>query len=133
MALVEAILLGLLLIVPTIWALGVVADLHRGALASAAAARSVGESVSLSPGIDPSMTVRRSVDRAFAAHGLTTEDVRVRWSAPSGTQRGARATIEISYPVPVVAFPLLGSLDVGSVWVHARHTFTVQRYISAAR
>lgn len=56
----ETILLGLVLFVPVVWALGVLADLHRGALATSAAAREAG------------FDAARSVDMAEAESSVAT-------------------------------------------------------------
>ena len=60
-SLVEAILVGLVMIVPLIWALGVLADLHRSALAASAAAREAGfEAARADSASDADRAVQRS-------------------------------------------------------------------------
>ena len=41
-AMIETIVLGLLMLVPLVWLLGVLADVHRTSLAAAAAVRAAG-------------------------------------------------------------------------------------------
>ncbi|MFP5298782.1 MAG: hypothetical protein ACLGHL_07335 [Actinomycetota bacterium] len=131
--LVETLLLGLLLMVPLIWTLSVLAELHRAALASTSAARSVGASVSRAPGGVTPDVPQRALMEAFRAHGLDASGADLSIHAPRGFQRGARVSIEVSYRVPVLKIPLLGSLDVASIGVEAVHTAAIQRYASATR
>lgn len=127
-ALVETILLGLLLAVPLIWTLMMLADLHRGALASGAAAREAGfDAARAATRASGDVAVRAAVERAFADHGLDPRDARVRWSAPAGTRSGA-VEVEISYPVRVLQVPFLGSVGGPAVWLRAQHSAPVDRY-----
>ena len=70
-ALLESILLGLLLIAALLWALGVLADLHRGALAASAAAREAGFDAARSASASgANVAVDAAVRRAFADEDL---------------------------------------------------------------
>lgn len=130
-ALIETVLLGLLLLVPLIWGLGVLADLHRGALAASAAAREAGADAARSTNVGGAESaVRAAVRQAFDNQGLDPDLARVRWSGTDRLQRGAALEIQVSYPVSVVQAPLLGRVSGPSVWVHARHVVRIDPFRS---
>jgi hypothetical protein len=128
-ALVETIMLGLLLLIPLIWTLTVLADIHRTALAATAAAREAGfEAARSTHGASAQRAVDRAVAEAFANQGLDPAIARVHMS---GTlERGAPVEIEIAYPVTVLQAPLLGRVAGPSVWVRAEHVARVDPYRS---
>jgi hypothetical protein len=129
--LLESILLGLVLLVPIIWTLGVLADLHRGALATNAAARDAGSAAQRSA--DPAAAdaaIQTLVARAFADHGLDPADARVRWTSATGLERGGLLEVEVSYPVTVVQAPFLGRVSGPSIWVRARHAGLIDPFRS---
>jgi hypothetical protein len=129
-ALIETILLGLLLLVPLMWALGVLADLHRTSLAATAAVREAGfEASRAARGRDAVRAVNRAVAEAFADQGLDPANARVRVSA-SGLERGAPVQVEVSYPVTVLQAPLLGRVAGPSIVIRARHVTRVDPYRS---
>lgn len=129
-SLVEAILLSLLFLVPMLWALGVLAELHRAALAGTAAARSAGfEAARSSTSADANRSVSAAVATAFENHGLDPQNVSVEFQA-SGLQRGERIEIVVRYPVTVVQAPLLGRVAGPSIWVDASHMAVVDPYRS---
>ncbi len=120
-AVIETFLLGLLLIVPIVWALGVLADLHRGALAATAAAREAGLDAARSTDVMAAdSAVERAVTAAFRNQGLDPRDARVQWTSDSQLARGGTVEIEVSYPITVLQAPLLGRVAGPSVWVRAR-------------
>lgn len=130
-ALVETILLGLLLLVPLIWTLGVLADIHRSALATTAAVREAGFEAARS--IDRSSAVRaidRAVSQAFADQGLDPSLAHVDVSLPRGLERGAPVEVEVSVRVPVLQAPLLGRVSGPSVTVRAAHVTRIDPYRS---
>lgn len=130
-ALIETILLGLILLVPLLWALGVLADLHRGALAANAAARDAGLAAARSTNVaDADTSIRRMVDRAFSDHGLDPGEARVRWTSSTGLQRGGTVEIEVSYPVTVVQAPFIGRVSGPSIWINARHAGRIDPFRS---
>ena len=130
-ALIETILLGLVMLVPLLWGLGVLADLHRTALAANAAARDAGLAASRSTDLRAAdSTVTNSVAGAFSDHGLDPADARVRWTSSSGLQRGGTVEIQVSYPVPVLQAPFIGRVSGPSIWVNARHLGRVDPYRS---
>lgn len=127
MALVEAILLGLVLVVPLLWMLGMLDHVHRAALGASTAAREAGFAVAAAeePGGDGSL-LRRSVALAMRDQGLEPSQARVDLSVGDGGQRAATVRVEVRYPVPMLDVPLLGRLP--SVWVTARHVAAIDRY-----
>lgn len=130
-AVVEALLLGMLLLVPLIWTLGVLADLHRSALAATAAAREAGFDAARSATLAAAdAAVAEAVERALADQGLDPTEARVRWDAGSSLRRGGAVEVEVAYPVTVVQAPLLGRVSGPSVWVRARHVARVDPYRS---
>jgi hypothetical protein len=130
-AVVEALLIGMLLLVPLIWTLGVLADLHRSALAATAAAREAGFDAARSATLAAADTaVTEAVERALADQGLDPGQARVRWDAGRLLRRGGAVEIEVSYPVTVLQAPLLGRVTGPSVWVRAQHVARVDPYRS---
>ncbi|MBA2313254.1 MAG: hypothetical protein H0V97_10725 [Actinobacteria bacterium] len=131
MAVIETILFGLLLLVPLMWALGLLADLHRSALASSSAAREAGFDAAASNGLaDAKRAVDEAVTRAFVDQGLDPSRARVDWNATSGLVRGGEVEVEVSYPVSVAQAPILGSLAGPSIWVNARHVARIDPFRS---
>ena len=129
-ALLESILLGLLLIAPLLWALGVLADLHRGALAASAAAREAGFDAARSASASgANVAVDAAVRRAFADEDLDPGRARVRWSG-FGSGRGGAIVVRVSYPVTVLQAPLLGRVSGPSVWVNASHVARIDPFRS---
>jgi hypothetical protein len=130
-ALVETILLALILLVPLLWALGVLADIHRAALATGAAAREVGmEAARASDRAEAEHAVARAVRQAFLDHGLDADDATVRWTTDPGFARGAPIEVIVSYPVPVTQAPLLGKVAGPSIIVRAAHVARIDPYAS---
>ena len=130
-AVVETLLLGLLLLVPLIWVLGVLADLHRGALAAAAGVREAGFDAARSTTFaNADRAIDAAVRRAFLDQGLDASRVKVQWTAAAGLARGGTVEVEVSYPVTVLQAPLLGKVAGPSVWVEARHVARIDLYRS---
>jgi hypothetical protein len=130
-AVVETLLLGLLLLVPLVWVLGVLADLHRGALAATAAVREAGADAARSSNLGVAdRAVVLAVARAFADQGLDASDAQVAWTSDSGLARGGTVEVKVSYPVTVLQAPLLGKVAGPSVWVEARHVARIDLFRS---
>ena len=128
---VEAILLGLLFLVPLIWALSVVADLHRSALATTAAVREAGFDAARSGDFHSAeRAVDNAVARAFVDHGLDPSRAGLEWSAPSGLTRGGLIEVRVSYRVPVVQAPLIGDVSGPAITVNASHVATIDPFRS---
>lgn len=129
-ALIETLLLGLMLIAPLLWGLGVLADLHRAALASTAAAREVGFELGRSTTTrTASLTAQRVVDQAFRDHGLDPSRAKLEMSL-SGLERGAPIQIVLSFPVDVFSAPFLGRVADSSIWIHAKSVARVDPFRS---
>lgn len=129
-ALIETLLLGLVLMAPLLWALGVLADVHRNALATSAAAREAGFEASRANGPEPARReAERAVARAFADHGLSPREARLRLST-QGLERGATIEVIVSTKVPVLQAPFLGRVSGPSIRVDAKHVARVPPYAS---
>ena len=129
-AIVEVVLLSLLLMIPLVWLLGVLADLHRGALASAAAAQEAGASAARQADPDSMHTaVTHAVAEAFRDHGLDPGRAEVHVRA-SGGERGSAVEVVVGYDVPVLQAPFLGRIGGPSVGIEARHVARVDPYAS---
>ena len=129
-ALVETILLALVLLVPLMWALGVLSDLQRGALATAAASREAGASAArASDVVERDRAVARAVVEAFSDHGLDPRraEVSVQWE---GGARGAAVEVVVGYQVSVLQAPFLGEVSGPSIEVSARHIARIDPYAS---
>lgn len=129
-ALVETMLLGLVLLVPLIWALGVLSELHRAALATTAAAREAGfDAARAASPIEARERVDAAVGVALADHGLDPAGVDVRWST-GRLQRGGQVQVRVEYEVPVLQAPFLGSVGGPGITVAATHVARVDPYRS---
>jgi hypothetical protein len=132
LALIETLLLGLLFLVPIVWMLGVLADLHRVALAATAAARDAGIDAARASNLT---TADRAVDaavaRAFKDQGLDPSEANVAWSAGATLERGGSVEVRVSYPVTILQAPFLGQVTGPSVWVNAEHAARTDPYRSA--
>jgi hypothetical protein len=130
-ALIETILLGLLLLVPLLWGLGVLADLQRNALATTAAAREAGFEAARATGrADAARAIDRAVAQAFRDQGLDPSTAQVDVSLPGGLERGAVVEITVGARVPVFQAPLIGRVAGPSIGVTARHVARVDPYRS---
>lgn len=129
-ALTETLLLGLLMMAPLLWGLGVLADLHRTALATTSAAREA--SFEAARSIDPT-SARLAADRAIAIalrnHGLDPERARVEWSV-GRLERGAPVQVVVSFPTPVLQAPFLGTVGGPSIWTHSKSVARIDPYRS---
>lgn len=129
MATIETLLLGLLLIVPLIWALGVLSELHRAALATTTAAREAGFDAARAAGrSDAERRIDVAVASALADHGLDPARAGVEWT--SDLARGGEVELRVSYDVPVLQAPLLGSVGGPTISVTASHVARVDPYRS---
>ena len=127
MALVEAILLGLVLMVPLVWMLGFLDHMHRAALGATAAARSVGFEVAA--GTSPSgVQIERAVALALRDQGLASAAAELDVRVSDDGERGGLVQVEVRYPVPMLDMPSVGQPP--SLWVTARHDAVVDPYRS---
>ena len=130
-AVLESVLLGLLLLVPLIWLLSVLADVHRGALATTAAVREAGFDAARSGDLSTAdRAVEQAVTTAFADHGLDPNAAEVEWSAPAGLIRGGFVEVRVSYRVSVAQAPLIGRVTGPSITVNAQHVTRIDPFRS---
>jgi hypothetical protein len=129
-ALTEALLLGLVLLVPLLWLLGVLSDLQRGALASSAAAKEAGaEAARWTDERTMGQVVDQTVAQVFRDHGLDPQDAEVVLRGGGGA-RGSAVEVIVGYEVPVLQVPFLGRVSGPSIGVTARHIARVDPYAS---
>jgi hypothetical protein len=130
-SLAEIVLVSLLFMVPLIWLLGFLADLHRGALASSAAAREAGaEAARATTPEDAARAIDAAVAEAFIDQGLDPRSADVRWTFAPGFERGGAVEITVGYRVTAVQAPLLGRAPGPSVEVTAEHVARIDPYRS---
>lgn len=127
-ALVEAILLGLVLIVPLIWAVTVLSELQRAAFGATAAVREAGAEIAR--GADAQEAGRRAGRAARLAledHGMDARAAELAWA--SSLTRGASVEVRLRYPVKVFVFPLLGRVSTGpAIWITSSHLTRIDPY-----
>lgn len=126
-ALIEAILLGLVLIVPVMWMLGLLSEVHRGSLAATAAVREAGVEAARAGSLqEASEAVTSAVQHAFGDHGLDASAAEIRWT--SDLDRDGAVEVVIEYPVPALSIPFVGDVGGPQVWVRARHAASVDPF-----
>lgn len=129
-ALVETLLLGLVLLIPLIWVLGTLAEVHRAALATTTAAREAGfDAARAATPLDAQRRIDAAVASALADHGVDPDGAWVEWT-PAGLERGSAVEVRVVYDVPVLHLPLLGSVPGPSIPVSASHLARVDPYRS---
>ena len=129
-ALIETILLGLVFMAPLLWGLGVLADLHRTALAATSAAREAGFEAARSVSLTGARkNAERAIAQAFMDHDLDPAHARVKWSF-TRLQRGAPIQVIVSYPTTVLQAPFIGRVAGPSIWVHAKTVARIDPYRS---
>lgn len=130
-AALEAFLLGLVLLLPAMWLLSVSADVHRSALASAAAVREAGLAASrAASAADAGRHAGSAARRALAEGGLRPSAASVSLSSPSALGRGGLVEVRIEMPVPVLRVPFIRHAVGPAIWVRARHVARVEPYRS---
>lgn len=130
---IEVLTVGLILLVPLMWLLGLLSQVHAAALAATSAVREAGLDAARAGDLGTAQNaVDEAVARAFVDEGLDPARALVRWDASSGLERGSSVEVEVSYPVPVVSAPFLGSVGGPSLHVRASHIARVDPYASRA-
>ncbi len=133
-SLIETMLLGLLMLVPLLWVLGLLADVQRGALASTAAAREAGFEAARSNDVSAAdRAVHNAVHQAFADQGLPPSEAGVRWTSDPGFPRGGKVEVRVSYEVTVLQMPFLGRVAGPYISVDASHVARIDPYRSRDR
>ena len=129
-ATVETLLLALLLLVPLIWALTVLSEIHRAALATTAAAREAGfDAARASTSSDARLRIDAAVAAALSDHGLDPSGARVEWVS-SHLERGSALELRVEYDVPVLQAPFLGAVSGPAISVTASHVARVDPFRS---
>ena len=130
-AIIEALFLGLVLLVPVIWLLTVLAEVHAAALATSSAVRESGfEAARATDPLTADEGIALSTAEALSDHGLDPDKGEIEWSPPDGWGRGATLEVVVTYRVPVFQAPFLGSVSEPSLPVSARHVVAIDRYRS---
>lgn len=128
---IETVLLGLLFLVPVVWGLGVLADLHRGALAASAAVRAAGfDAARATASNDAQRAAVEAFKQAFLDHGIDPAGASLRLANGRGFGRGEAVELEVVYPVSVLQAPLLGKVSGPSIVVRARHIARIDPFRS---
>jgi len=121
-SLIEATVLGVVILAPLIWALTMLAGVHEASLAATAAVREAGaEAARSSNEADARAAIDRAVVQAFSDQGIDPSNARINLRGAEGFVRGGIVEIEVQYPVSVLRAPFFGVADGPSVWVKARH------------
>lgn len=140
-AVVELLVVLLGLLVPLVYAIGVMADVQRALLASSSAAREVGRVYVTGGGrLDAERRAAVAYREVLANYGYRVDDpragmrleVRCAVGAPSacvgGFGPGAEVRVVATYQVPVARLPFLGAVAAPSLRVGATHRTRVDRY-----
>lgn len=120
-AVMEAVVLGLGLLIPLLWLLTTLSSVHSAALATNSAVRETGVLVSRSIGGPEPAEVERTVAEALRNHGVDPDRSRIRMRTDSGFNRGARVEVIVAYDVALFEPPFLNASFGPSVTVRARH------------
>ena len=119
-AVMDAFLVGLILMVPLIWMLIAASSLHRAALASASAVREAGLVASRAgTASDAHGRARAAVARALSEQRVDPDHSRVSLSWAPDRNAAVRAEVEI--PVQVLTIPFLDRRIGPAILVKASH------------
>ena len=130
-ALVESILVSLVLLIPIVWGLTVLSEIHKAALASTAAVREAGADAAASTTPESATAaIAAAVRGAFVDEGLDASSAKVGADTPAGLARGGTVVVEVSYPVAVFQAPFLGRVSSPVIWVRATHVARIDPYRS---
>jgi hypothetical protein len=130
-SLIETVLLGLLFLVPLVWLLETLSDVHLAALATTNAVREAGFEATRSPNrVSAEKVVERTVTRSFRNHGLQPELAEISLSPATDFGRGASIRIIVSYPVPIIRAPYSDGLTAASLSVRAEHVARIDPFRS---
>ncbi len=130
-SLLEALVLGLVILAPLIWGLTVLGSVHDAALAASAAAREAGTEAARAGGSDDAeAAIELAVAQAFIDQGIDPRLAKISWSGTGSFDRGGVIEIEVSTPVTVVRAPFIGAVSGPSVWVRAKHLAQIDPYAS---
>jgi hypothetical protein len=126
---VEALVLGVLVFVAGLLVVSNAWGVIDAKLAASSAAREAARAYVEAPSADAAAVAARQAARdAIAGHGRTPSRANV-VQLSGGFARCDRVTFEVSYPVPLVRVPFLGSAGAGFT-ARARHSEIVDPYRS---
>ena len=127
-AVIEALVLGVVLLLPMMWLLSVLSSVHSAALGTNSAVREAGMVIARSLGEPDGLDL--VVKDALRNHGLDPEGGRFDVHVRSGFVRGAIVDVVLAYEVPVFDPPFL-NVDLGpSVTVRSHHSARIDPYQS---
>lgn len=119
-AVMEAFLVGLVLMVPLTWLLLAASSLHRTALTSSSAVREAGLAASRSVSAsDAHRQARTAIVRVLSERGIDPSNSEVSLSRVGG--RDSTFRVHLQVPVPVLAVPFVGRPVGPVIWVKARY------------
>jgi len=140
-AVVELLVVLLALLVPLVYAIGVMADVQRALLATSSAAREAGRVYVTGSGrLDAERRAGLASREVLATYGIRPGDpragMRLRAGCPPGVASGcvggfgpgAEVRVVATYEVAVARLPFLGAVGVPSVRVGATHRTRVDRF-----
>lgn len=128
---IETMLVGLVLLMPLLWLMTALSEVHRAALAATAAVREAGFDAARADDMGAAdLAVNDAVARAFADLNLDPSRARVEWQSSSGLDRGGNVEVRVEYPVSVIRAPFLGSVSGPSLSVNAAHVTRIDPFRS---
>jgi Flp pilus assembly protein TadG len=140
-ATVEFLAIFLTLIVPVLYAIGVMAEVQRALLAVSTAAREAGRAYATASGsADALARAGGAYEEVMRNFGYTTADPRahivLRTGCPTeappvcteGFGPGTEVTVVVTYRVPVARVPFVGAIAGPNLRVGATHHTRVDRY-----
>lgn len=136
--LIEAVWLGLILLVPLVYVVLSVFAVQRGAFATTTAARAAGRAYALAPTDATGMVQARAAARAaYADQGLPGDDLTVDVTCTPAPGRchqgGSVVTVVVSAEVPLpLVPPILGRRRDASVSLDARFVVPIGQYQEVA-
>ena len=128
-AVLDAFLVGLILMMPLMWMLIAASSLHRAAFASTSAAREAGLIAARSDSAaDAHSRAQAAVARALSEQGVDPDVAKV--SLYWAPERDAPVRIEVQVPVKVFAIPFVSRHVGPAILVKARHVAHADPYRS---
>ncbi|MEY2567137.1 MAG: hypothetical protein QOE35_1666 [Actinomycetota bacterium] len=125
----EALVLGVLVFVAGVLIVSNAWGVIDAKLAASSAAREAARAYVEASSVDAAaVAARQAADEAIAGHGRTPSRARV-VQLGGAFARCSRVTFEVSYPVPLMRVPFLGSAGAGFT-ARARHSEVVDPYRS---
>ncbi|MDT7548845.1 MAG: hypothetical protein QOE84_1239 [Actinomycetota bacterium] len=126
---VEALVFGVLVFVAGVLVVSNAWGVLDAKLAASSAAREAARAYVEAPSVDAAfVAARRAAGDAMAGHGRSPARTTVRQLGGTFV-RCSRVTFEVSYPVPLLRVPFLGSAGAGFT-ARARHSEVVDPYRS---